>query len=402
MFVPNYYLCELWITPLCRHILMKYFRAVKNKILQAALIFALCTLHANAQLRAIEIKGKFGYIDSKGELVIPAIYDLALPFNDGHAVVALKLLPCLINEQNTRVIDTGIYKQIGTYSDGLCMVENYKSEKFYVNTQNEVVITLPKWVYEARPFNNGIAVVSKEVVHQENKFGREITTVQYRFGYINKKGETLTDLIYDDCSDFVDGYSRAIFKGKFGLIDQQLRIVIPFKYTQISAVSEQKVVVNDNGKFGVYVPADGIWLAKCTYRLILDYNDGMAAFIDHKNKYGFLNAEGKVAIKPQYINVKPFSEGKAGVLIDGKWGFISKQNELVIRPLFDNVAFYSEGLCPVQIKRRWGYINTAGKFIIPAEYDITGAFLNGIAPVVFQDVAVYITRKGEIVPKLRK
>lgn len=360
------------------------------------------TVQVNAQLRSIEIKGKFGYIDQAGELVIPAIYDLAMPFSNGHAVVALNLMPCLINEQNQRVIDTGLYRQIGTYSDGLCMVENYKYEKFYINTNNEVVITLPKWVYEARPFSSGIAVVSKEMLHQENKFGREISTVQYRFGYMNKKGEMLSELIYDDCSDFADGYSRAILKGKFGLLDQDLKTIIPFKYTQISAPSEQKVVVNDNGKFGVYMPADGNWLVKCSYRLILDYNDGMAAFIDSKNKYGFLNAEGKVAIKPQYINVKPFSEGKAGVLIEGKWGFISKQNELVIRPLFDNVAYFSEGLCPVQVKRRWGYINTSGKVVIAADYDITGAFLNGIAPVVFQDVAVYVNRRGEIVPKLRK
>jgi hypothetical protein len=392
----------LWITQLLQNTMSHYFRTVKNKIILIVLFLIIGTLRLSAQLRAIEVKGKFGYIDNKGELVIPAMYDIALPYNEGHAVVALNLMPCLINEQNQRVIDTGLYRQIGTYSEGLCMVESYKNEKLYINSKNEVVIKLPKWVYEARPFNNGIAVVSKEVLHQENKFGREINTVQYRFGYMNRVGDMLSDLIYDDCSDFADGYSRAILKGKFGLLDQELKTIIPFKYTQISAISEQKIVVNDNGKFGVYVPALGKWLVKCNYRLVLDYNDGMAAFIDSKNKYGFLNADGKVAIKPQYINVKPFSEGKAGVLIEGKWGFINKQNELVIRPLFDNVAFFSEGLCPVQVKRRWGYINSSGKIAIAADYDITGAFLNGIAPVVYQDIAVYLNKRGEIVPKLRK
>lgn len=375
---------------------------MKKTTTSLLLLLILCAQAAFAQLRSIEIKGKFGYINQHGELVIPAIYDLAMPFNEGHAVVALNLQPCLINENNERTIDTGLYRQIGTYSGGMCMVENFKREKMYADRQGNILIKLPAWVYEARPFNQGLAVVSKEILHSEVKYGREIVTVTYRFGYIDEKGNLLSELIYDDCADFAEGYARAILKGRFGLLDTKLQTVIPFKFSQISAPSENKVIVNDNGKFGIFDLNENRWLIKCAYPLILDYNDGMAAFLDKKNKFGFLNAEGKIAIKPQYVNVNPFSEGLAGVFIEGKWGFINKQNQLVIRPMFDNVAFFTEGFCPVQVKRRWGYINTSGRLVIPADYDLTGPFLNGIAPVVYQDVAVYINRRGEIVPKLRK
>jgi hypothetical protein len=39
-------------------------------------------------------------------------------------------------------------------------------------------------------------------------------------------------------------------------------------------------------------------------------------------KYGFADTAGREAVRPQYDAVQDFSEGIAGVMLDGKWGFI--------------------------------------------------------------------------------
>jgi hypothetical protein len=374
---------------------------VKKIIHIFSVALLLVGISVQAQLRPIEIKGKFGYINEQGELAIPAQYDLAMPFSNGHAVVAINLQPCLINQNGDRVIDTGYYRQIGTYSDGLCFVETYKRQKMYIDINNTPVVELEPEVYEARPFVDGIAVISVQAMQIDKKFGRDISTVIYLFGYIDQTGKRLTQLVYDDCSDFDQGYSVAIKKGKFGMFDKNFNEVMPFRYTQLSGIRQNKLIVNDNGKFGIYDMQAG-WIVKPKYRLILDYNDGMAGFMDSKGKLGYLDAQGKISIKPQYEDIRPFSEGIAAVYISGKWGFVNKQNQVVIRPIFDNAAYFSDGLCPVQVKRKWGYVNEQGRIAIPADYDITGQFYKGIAPVVYKDVAVYVNKRGQIVPKLHK
>lgn len=356
---------------------------------------------ADAQLYPIEIKGKFGYVNSSGELVIQPIYDLAMPFNSGFAVVALGLQPCLINVNNKRLIDTGLYTQITEYSEGLCMVEDFKRRKHYVDTNNQKIITLPIEIYEARPFHSGIAVVSKQTTFTEKKYGRDITTLVYRFAYINMNGDTLSGFDFEDCGDFYNGFSRAIKRNKFGLFNTSLKEVLPFQYNQISQVNEGKVIVNDQNKFGIY-DVSGKWVLKPTYPLIYDFNDGMAGFMNEKNLYGYLNEAGTVAIKPIYQSIRPFSEGKAAVFADGKWGFINKQGKWVIRNVYDNARMFNEDLSAVMYKRKWGFINEEGKLVIACDFDAVGDFNNGLALVEINEVVVYITKRGVVVPQLKK
>lgn len=372
-----------------------------NRVNLIFLLLLSVVLNVQAQLYPIEIKGKFGYVDNRGELVIQPTYDLAMPFNNGYAVVALGLQPCLINQNNKRVIDTGLYTQITDYSEGLCMVEDFKRRKHYVDTNNQKVISLSPDIYEARPFNSGIAVVSKQTTYTEIKFGKDITTLVYRFAYINKRGDTLTGFEFEDCGDFFNGYSRAIRQNKFGLLNTELKEVLPFKFNQLSQVEEGKVIVNENNKYGIY-DVTGKWILKPTYPLIYDYNDGMAGFMNDKNLYGFLNEEGTVAIKPIYQSIRPFSEGKAAVFADGKWGFVNKQGTWVIRNVYDNARMFSEGMSAIMYKRKWGFINEEGKLIIPCDFDAVGDFNDGLALVELNDITVYINKRGVIMPQLKK
>ena len=87
---------------------------------------------AQTKLFPIEIKGKFGYMDQTGKMIIPAMYDYADEFIDGMAVAALHNQPCVINQKNERIIDTSIYQFIGVFSEGLSSVIDFKKKKFYI------------------------------------------------------------------------------------------------------------------------------------------------------------------------------------------------------------------------------------------------------------------------------
>ena len=53
----------------------------------------------------------------------------------------------------------------------------------------------------------------------------------------------------------------------------------------------------------------------------------------------------------------------------GKWGFINREGKIVIRPQFDGAEEFTEDLAPVQIGNKHGYIDRAGKIVIPPRFD---------------------------------
>ena len=106
-------------------------------------------------------------------------------------------------------------------------------------------------------------------------------------------------------------------------------------------------------------------------------------------------AEIQYAIKPQFEDARPFSEGLASVKIEGRWGYIDKSGEYVIRPQFDDAWLFSEGLAHVAIGDRWGYINKTGKYVINPQFDYARPFEDGLALVEIDGKWGFINKIGE-------
>ncbi len=368
------------------------------------LLFGLLLLCYGAQaqqtLFAIEIKGKWGYMNSEGKMMIPAQFDYADDFSEGMAVVAFRNQPCVINENGKRVIDTGSFQFISRFSEGFAAASDYNGQKYIINPKGDKTVTLPADIYEIRAFREGVAVVSKKIDEHETKFGRDIATLGYKFGYVNTKGEPVTDFVYDDADDAKNGIMRVKQGVLFGLLRTDGSVIIKPTYENIGIFTEGKAVVDVKAKFG-YINTSGEIVIKPIFDYAYDFTEGVAG-VYLKGKYGFIDASGAFQIPATFDLIKPFSEGKAAVLKENKWGFIDKSGNWVLRNVFDNAAVFSEGKCAVLVKRNWGFIDHQGALVIPADFDAVGAFHDGVADVVYRDINLYINTRGEILPKLSK
>ena len=68
-------------------------------------------------------------------------------------------------------------------------------------------------------------------------------------------------------------------------------------------------------------------------------------------------------IKPQYQLAFDFSDGLAPVKIKNKWGYINKAGEIAIKPQFKSAYEFQNGLAMVETARGKGYIDRTGKYI---------------------------------------
>ncbi len=353
---------------------------------------------AETRLFPIQKKGKWGYMDGEGRMVIDFKYDLAGDFNEGYASVALNRMPCLIDINEKRVVDTGAYQFIGMYSDGLVPVMDYKFKRYYLNNKGKVVISLPADIYDAGVFRNGLARVGKKVDIKQNKFGFDISNLGYKFTFIRKDGSYLTDFIFDDADDFFESVTRVMQGTKFGLLDKSGKLIVEPKYSNMSDFMDGIAVVELTGKFG-YIDTTGFELIKPQYEYAKAFSNGLAA-VSIEGKFGFINLDNQLVIPAKYDDVRPYAEGRAGVQELGKWAFVDNKGNYIYQPYFEEVAFFNEGLCPVKLKGKYGAIDHAGKVVVPFQFEFVGVFEDGVAEIIMQGIPLYVDLRGNLLPRL--
>jgi hypothetical protein len=173
-------------------------------------------------LARVKVNGKWGYINEKGEEIVPPRFDAAEDFaTNGLAWVSVDDKWGLVNERGEEIVPprfvnrTSSNKGKGFTANGLAKVE--ANDKYgYINTRGEEVIPL-------RFGNAGD--------FSDNGLARVATAINYKWGYINEKGEEVIPMCFDYVEDFAaNGLARAKINGKYGYIDEKGEIVIPPRF----------------------------------------------------------------------------------------------------------------------------------------------------------------------------
>lgn len=104
------------------------------------------------------------------------------------------------------------------------------------------------------------------------------------------------------------------------------------------------------------------WIVKPQNYLIKYFDKDMGFIISDGLRYGVINMQGKVIIKPQYKAIYKFSNGFYKISEKGKMGIIDKKGEIVLEPQFDDIDTNDY---PFKFKQdnRYGFIDEKGKIL---------------------------------------
>jgi hypothetical protein len=185
-------------------------------------------------------KGKAGYIDKTGKLVIPTTWASAA-YHDSRKSTAWN------EERNSE------------FSEGLAAVsvDDGKYGKFgYIDKIGNTVVP-PQFLY-ARPFSEGLAAV------ENGQFG---------FGYIDAQGKVIIPLIYQNVfvGNFSEGLARVKSDGEITYVDHQ--------------VKPQVTVKPGNPASPYFSMYD-----------VTDFSEGFAAVSQRDGTAGYIDTSGKIVI----------------------------------------------------------------------------------------------------------
>lgn len=235
---------------------------------------------------------------------------------------------------------------------------------------------LPKETAGVGKFQEGRAVIYVRKNESDGKTPPNLA------GYIDETGKIVIAPRFDSARGFSEGLAYVETKGFRGYINRRGIPVITLKVGDLLDLRIGDVGVED--------------LAA------RDFHEGLAAVGSDRRrggKWGYIDHAGRLVVKPQYLFADDFSEGLAGVEIDGnvvRFGFIDKAGKLVIQPRFRTrkgtesyvtiaTSRFKEGLACVREGELYGYINKRGEFVIPPQFDDAQEFSEGLAWVVGSD-----------------
>jgi hypothetical protein len=290
-------------------------------------------------------KGRWGYIDDLGRVVITPQFDWASDFFDDRAAVAVRS----------------------------------PEKSGYIRPDGSWAVVLPRGAFPATGFSEGRAWFSS----------------QNRMGCVDADGRIVIPAQYDRAGEFSEGLAVVTEGGpkwhlglmtrgaeeKHGFVDQSGKVVIPLQYASAS-------------RFG-----DGL---ACTRR------PGASSF-DYINRSGkvVFSIDGLPGEPQFYVGyASGFSGGRAVVSFDGvssvkPFASLIDRDGRLIGPqkTYEAVALVSEGLARVKIRGKIGYANIAGQLVVPATFDDGGDFHGNRCRVRIGPAWQYVDGLGKVVAK---
>lgn len=169
---------------------------------------------------------KYGYINTKGDVVIKPYYDYAYDFSDGVAIVGIanannQIAYSVINRKGAILFNIQLQNSRlnGTYSCDRLLYKN-QHRCAYLDKHGNTSLFLPKDIIEASEFkyNTALALTAKGVgfiakdgeitIPCQYEQGRILSSKRTaikkngKWGLADLNGKHLTDLMYDDISEY--------------------------------------------------------------------------------------------------------------------------------------------------------------------------------------------------------
>jgi hypothetical protein len=286
--------------------------------------------------------GSCCYINDQGKIAIDMYYDAAETFSEGLAVVSMNKKLGIIDTSGQWIRKPDFDTSSIYFKSGFLLGLS-KGKYFYIKRDGKT-LSLPDSIIPAGIFSEGLAPVYINRMLSSN--GQMLPTTYLEF--IDSSGRIVLNRFINDSQDY-SGYIALEKEFRDGMAIIKTRNDIGWDYYYI----------DKKGRFSpLYASAkhlgDSMFLGVIGYYMsevrILDkyffvagqfqskpaqvgeFGDGLLPYCTKESKWGYMNSNCKVIIKPKYKYALKFTKGYAYVVLDdGQQGVIDTEGDEYFR-----------------------------------------------------------------------
>jgi len=332
-------------------------------------------------LAVVKVDGKYGYIDRRGDFVIPPRFDWASSFataqEDELALVKIGGKSGYIDRHGELVIPPQFDVALGFNADGLAGV---KIGNLWGAIDRRGRLAIPaKFDTLSLPPHGGLVIVRSNG----------------RAGAVDTHGRIVVSLKFADVEPFgqnglaaasLDVHPLALAgqSGHWGFIDRTGRFVVPPIYSSVSHFEDEQY----RSDFGY-----------AAFRAPLNLAAARSVDADGVETTNYIDQRGQVVLRlPKGMSGVHVNTNGVISVFDGRkpgdnsfshrWGFFDPEKPAVPTTWFDSIGEFGDGdLAPVSPNMpTWGYIDRSGTVVIEPQFRNASAFTaDGLASVQVKD-----------------
>lgn len=295
--------------------------------------------NASGPLFPVPMNGATGFINDRGKVVIPGRYEGALPFSEGLAAVRHEGRWGYIDRSGKEVIPY-LYRTAGSFHGGVAIVNTGLPEHpvGLIDSSGAWVIQPIFRFITAADGPNGLLLAQKEPGEGPTFFDRSgnrfLGPYHQAFPFFQDRARVKNDAdewIIDQTGNFIpkkivsldgthysDGMIAVRGNGKLGYMDLDGQIAIEPRYDGGGAFAEGLAPVQLNGRW-LFIDKSGATAAELPEEVVFaePLSDGLSLVTAETGqatrKFGYVDKEGKWAVKPAWDEAQPFRDGLAYV-----------------------------------------------------------------------------------------
>lgn len=391
--------------------------------------------YLDSDMMAVKLINKWGFLNTKGQLLIVPKYDEIKPFNKkGFAFVREGERWSMIDKKDSVQISYDNVKQIENYY----IVQ--RDSLYGVLSKEGKVLIKPKFSFlKSTNFENYFIAENSNKLGLLSKDGKVIMDFKYKDISTSKDGVIGVTENYFDVVSYKGVSILEHISGEFIHSNLGWFIFSSLQDRKVHAISKSGNIIGKNKNFTSIKPMYGSGKLKTLLKFshvggtgLMDesenvlvntiyddiqpikpkyYKDGISFYkimikTDGKRKYGLVDTLGMEIVPPIYSWVDSYMYGDMISVRDdsGKCGYISLDGKLAVDCLYSECETFKDGFAVVKKRKSRtkyyleGLVDQDGNVIIPLVYESVSSFFTkkkGVYDVRYKKNKFKINLKGE-------
>lgn len=226
-----------------------------------------------------------------------------------------------------------------------------------------------------------------------------INSFTRKFGCLDLQGNVVVPFHYDGIS--IRGLRAIVFvkngtRYEYGLIDLNNKSILPIRYREIKPVGTLRLAVQNFDQKTALFNEDGVALTEFSIDSISAFKKGKA-IVYQKFKQGIINREGEFEKEPQYREIRINEAGDAEARAFEEWKILTATNSEAKKIVADQLTLSGNQYIG-SLSGKFGLLTTQFDEVKPFEFDQLTLTTNGLAVAKKGKYGLIRTRGAAVLP----